>query len=161
MRRLHALLLLAALALGGCATTDGDYSSLPPSARHGAYDRSGEPAGQPPPPVEAVPDLPPDAYADLLDRVRSGYAIEDVQSYAVDREVETYRSRPDFLDRTFKRGSRYLYYIVTELERRPEVTLSARPVGQAVQGAPVAQHDRRVVAVSGDLELPLYVVDRA
>ena len=118
MRRLHALALLAALALGGCATTDGDYSSLPPSARHGAYDRPGEPAGQPPPPVEAVPDLPPGAYTDLLDRVRVGFAIEDVQSYAVDREVETYRSRPDFLDRTFKRGSRYLYYIVTELERR-------------------------------------------
>ena len=118
MRRLHAVALLAALALGGCATTDGDYSSLPPSARHGAYDRPGEPAGQPPPPVEAVPDLPPGAYADLLDRVRVGFAIDDVQSYAVDREVETYRSRPDFLDRTFKRGSRYLYYIVTELERR-------------------------------------------
>ena len=118
MRRLHAVALLAALALGGCATTDGDYSSLPPSARHGAYDRPGEPAGQPPPPVEAVPDLPPGAYTDLLDRVRVGFAIDDVQSYAVDREVETYRSRPDFLDRTFKRGSRYLYYIVTELERR-------------------------------------------
>ena len=119
MRRLHAAVLLAALALGGCATTsDGDYSSLPPSARHGAKDRAGEPAGQPPPPVEAVPDLPPEAYTDLLDRVRSGYAIEDVQSYAVDREVETYRAKPDFLDRTFKRGSRYLYYIVTELERR-------------------------------------------
>ena len=33
-------------------------------------------------------------------------------------DVETYRSRPEFLDRTFKRGSRYLYYIVTELEKR-------------------------------------------
>lgn len=65
-----------------------------------------------------MPDLPPDAYADLLDRVRAGYAIEDVQSYAVDREVENYRTKPDFLDRTFRRGSRYLYYIVTELERR-------------------------------------------
>ena len=36
----------------------------------------------------------------------------------MDREIDTYRSKPDFLDRTFKRGSRYLYFIVTELERR-------------------------------------------
>ena len=120
MRRLHVVAaLLAALALGGCATTsDGDYSSLPRSAIHGAKDRPGEPAGQPPPQLEAVPDLSPEAYTNLLDRVRAGYAIEDVQSYAVDREVATYSSRPDFLDRTFKRGSRYLYYIVAELERR-------------------------------------------
>ena len=119
MRRLHAVALLAALALGGCATTsDGDYSSLPRSAVHGAKDRPGEPAGLPPPQLEAVPDLSPEAYTNLLDRVRAGYAIEDVQSYAVDREVATYSSRPDFLDRTFKRGSRYLYYIVAELERR-------------------------------------------
>ena len=119
MRRLHAVALLAALALGGCATTsDGDYSSLPRSAVHGSKDRPGEPAGVPPPQLEAVPDLSPEAYTNLLDRVRAGYAIEDVQSYAVDREVATYSSRPDFLDRTFKRGSRYLYYIVAELERR-------------------------------------------
>jgi membrane-bound lytic murein transglycosylase D len=36
----------------------------------------------------------------------------------VDRELESYRARPDFLDRTFRRGARYLYYIVAEIERR-------------------------------------------
>ncbi|MFO1395153.1 MAG: LysM peptidoglycan-binding domain-containing protein [Steroidobacteraceae bacterium] len=120
IRRLLMLLpLVAVLALTGCATTsNGEYSSLPPSARHAPKPNAGEPEGQPPPPVEAVPDLPPEAFSDLLDRVRAGYAIQDVQSYAVDREVEGYRTKPDFLDRTFKRGSRYLYYIVTELERR-------------------------------------------
>ena len=41
-----------------------------------------------------------------------------MQHRAVDREVELYRSQPDFLDRTFQRGARYLYYIVTELEKR-------------------------------------------
>ena len=34
------------------------------------------------------------------------------------REVELYRTKADFLDRTFKRGARYLYYIVQELEKR-------------------------------------------
>ena len=54
------------------------------------------------------------------------------------------------------------HFLLTVIaEWRPEVTWGARPVGQAVQGAPVAQHDRGVVAVSGDPELPLHVVDRA
>ena len=64
------------------------------------------------------PHLPPDQYADLLDRVRAGYALPDAQHFAVDREVEGYRAKPDFLDRTFRRGERYLYYIVGEIERR-------------------------------------------
>jgi membrane-bound lytic murein transglycosylase D len=54
----------------------------------------------------------------MLDRIRAGFALPQVQHYAVDREVEWYRSRPDFLDRTFRRGERYLYHIVTEIERR-------------------------------------------
>ena len=65
-----------------------------------------------------VPHLPPEQYSDLLDRIRDGYALPDVAHYAVDREVELYRKNPDFLDRTFKRGARYLYYIVQELEKR-------------------------------------------
>ena len=65
-----------------------------------------------------VPHMPPEQYTDLLDRVRDGYALPDVSHYAVDREVELYRKNPEFLDRTFKRGARYLYYIVQELEKR-------------------------------------------
>jgi membrane-bound lytic murein transglycosylase D len=65
-----------------------------------------------------VPHVPPEQYADLLDRIRDGYALPDVAHAAVDREIELYRKNPDFLDRTFKRGARYLYYIVQELEKR-------------------------------------------
>ncbi len=112
----------AAALLAGCATTDSTYSSLPPAPEHpgpkapmdratvtipGSFSTSRE-----------VPHMPPEQYADLLDRIRDGYALPDVAHYAVDREVELYRKNPDFLDRTFKRGSRYLYYIVQELERR-------------------------------------------
>ena len=68
--------------------------------------------------AQPLQHLPPEQYADILDRIRDGYGLRDVQNFAVDREVESYRSRPDFLDRTFKRGARYLYYIVTELEKR-------------------------------------------
>ena len=117
-----AVLALLGLALAGCSTTPGgDYSSLPPSPKRSGHGGAADPAteqAETPPPLLAVPDLPHDQYADILDRIRSGYALPDVQHYAVDREVEAYRARPDFLDRTFRRGGRYLHYIVTELERR-------------------------------------------
>jgi membrane-bound lytic murein transglycosylase D len=124
MRRLPARLAslaLLGLVLAGCSTTrtGDDYSSLPPSARHPAGQASTErPTSHIPGNLGNFEQLPPDQYADLLDRVRAGYALTDVQHYGIDREVETYREKPDFLDRTFRRGSRYLYFIVTELERR-------------------------------------------
>jgi len=114
-----AALALFGASLAGCATT-GDYSSLPPSAKH-------PPGGAPAAPTTVVipaPQLPgaeklaPAEFADLLDRIRVGYGLPQAQHYAVEREVEWYRSRPDFLDRTFRRGARYLHYIVTEIERR-------------------------------------------
>ncbi|HET9694360.1 MAG TPA: LysM peptidoglycan-binding domain-containing protein, partial [Steroidobacteraceae bacterium] len=115
--------LLGALALAGCATTDSTYSSLPPAPPHPAnraeLDRSTVTIPGPTlAPRSTVAHLPPDQYTDILDRIRDGYRLPDVQHYAVDREVEQYRNRPDFLDRTFKRGARYLYYIVNEIEKR-------------------------------------------
>jgi membrane-bound lytic murein transglycosylase D len=113
---------LAALLLAGCATTDAPYSSLPPAPQHpgpkAPLDRATVTIPGTLPGEREVPHLPPEQYADLLDRIRDGYALPDVAHYAVDREVELYRKNPDFLDRTFKRGARYLYYIVTEIEKR-------------------------------------------
>jgi membrane-bound lytic murein transglycosylase D len=118
--RLACPLLLALMVLAGCATTDSTYSSLPPSPQHSSdrplLDR--ETVTIPGLPVASVPHLPPEQYTDLLDRIRDGYALPDVQHPAVEREVELYRSRPEFLDRVFKRGERYLYHIVGEIEKR-------------------------------------------
>ena len=117
-------IVLLGLLLAGCSTTgDGpEYSSLPTSPRlpEHAVTTLGDPAvtaGAPQLPgadATPVPERPPD----LLDRIRAGYALPDAQHYAVDRELEWYRARPDFLDRTFRRGSRYLHHIVVEIERR-------------------------------------------
>ena len=112
----------AAVLLAGCATTDSTYSSLPPAPEHpgpkAPMDRATVTIPGSFSTAREVPHMPPEQYADLLDRIRDGYALPDVAHYAVDREVELYRKNPDFLDRTFKRGARYLYYIVQEIERR-------------------------------------------
>ena len=112
----------ATVLLAGCATTDSTYSSLPPAPEHpgpkAPMDRATVTIPGSFSTAREVPHMPPEQYADLLDRIRDGYALPDVAHYAVDREVELYRKNPDFLDRTFKRGARYLYYIVQEIERR-------------------------------------------
>ena len=116
-----AALALLGLALAGCSTTgDSPYSSLPPSPPYTPGGPAVVPSGSIPnmldPDVGA--EAPPGQHADLLDRIRAGYALPDTQHYSIDREVEWYRTRPDFLARTFGRGSRYLYHIVNEIERR-------------------------------------------
>ena len=118
MRRVRATalgLLAAASLLAGCATTRNDDSSLPPAPPHPQTAAIPAPA-DPAPPTD--PGAAPGAYADLLDRIRAGYALTDVQHAAVDRELALYRSQPELLDRTFRRGARYLHYIVTEIEKR-------------------------------------------
>src|SRR5262245_37164481 len=103
-------LLAAASLLGGCATTHTEYSSLPPAPQHSPTVAP----GPVPSPVPATdPGADPGSYVDLLDRIRAGYALTDVQHPAVDRELALYRAQPDLLDRTFRRGARYLHYIVT------------------------------------------------
>jgi membrane-bound lytic murein transglycosylase D len=119
------LLVLFGLAIAGCSTTpQSDYSSLPPTPQHSAnHDIAGQEAvtlshGAGALARHAGAPVPPELHEDLFDRIRAGYALPDAQHYAVDREVAKYCSNPEFLDRTFRRGARYLYYIVNEIERR-------------------------------------------
>jgi len=66
---------------------------------------------------------------DLLDRIRSGFALKDVVDDRVAREEAWYAGHPDYMDRTFRRGERYLYYIVSELEaRKMPLELALLPV---------------------------------
>jgi membrane-bound lytic murein transglycosylase D len=56
--------------------------------------------------------------ADLFDRIRKGFTIADVDHEWIDREENWFAKHPTYLDRTFKRGERYMYHIVKELEAR-------------------------------------------
>ena len=58
---------------------------------------------------------PPD---DLWQHVRNGFGMADLNSPLVARQQAWYLNRPDTLKRIFERSRRYLYHIVTELEKR-------------------------------------------
>ncbi|HKT73003.1 MAG TPA: LysM peptidoglycan-binding domain-containing protein [Steroidobacteraceae bacterium] len=76
----------------------------------------GEPVTVEPPTQMA--GLMPSQYADLFDRMRAGFTLEEVNQRAVDQELNWFASHPDYLERAFGRAELYLYHIVTELEGR-------------------------------------------
>lgn len=55
---------------------------------------------------------------DLWDRVRNGYAIPDLENQLVTNQLAWYSTRTEYILRTVQRGSRYLYHVVEELEKR-------------------------------------------
>ena len=55
---------------------------------------------------------------DLWERVRAGYAIPDLDNKLVNNQITWYSTRTDYILRTVQRGSRYLYHVVEELEKR-------------------------------------------
>lgn len=55
---------------------------------------------------------------DLWARIRNGFAMPELDSPLVAEKERFYLSRPDYLQRMFSRGSRYLHHIVEEIEKR-------------------------------------------
>jgi membrane-bound lytic murein transglycosylase D len=62
-----------------------------------------------------VSSTPP---SDLWDRIRSGFAMNDLDDELVGKWEKYYADRPDYVARIVDRSSKYMFYIVTELERR-------------------------------------------
>jgi membrane-bound lytic murein transglycosylase D len=116
----HALLIVTLGALGACATRQPVKPQSPA--------RIVAPAPQPPPPpppaapataaATAPQSLAPAQYADLFDRIRAGFVLPDPDEAAIDQQLNWYASNPDYLQRAFGRADMYLYYIVTQLEKR-------------------------------------------
>ncbi|QBC44165.1 lytic transglycosylase [Iodobacter fluviatilis] len=57
-------------------------------------------------------------YADLWERVRTGFTIPELEHQLVKKWENYYASRPEYLNRIIKRGTPYLYYVVNEVEKR-------------------------------------------
>ncbi len=78
-----------------------------------------------PAPVLAVTSRPvvkssEDAFreTDVWNRIRSGYAIPDLNNSLVAKHANWYAERPDHMARTSARASLYLFHVVQELEKR-------------------------------------------
>lgn len=55
---------------------------------------------------------------DIWDRIRRGFAMQDLEGTLVDDRTQWYAQRPEYMERMVGRSSRYLYHIVEELEQR-------------------------------------------
>ena len=146
--RLHRLgAWVLALALAGCATAPGSalntspdvtaaaavQAAAPPASAAGAAPvaastatpETSQPGGQPY--LFAIDPLRPSviieaddvvARTDLWVRVRAGFAVPDLDNPLVLKWQQWYASRPDYVQRMTERGSRYLFYVVEEIDKR-------------------------------------------
>ena len=55
---------------------------------------------------------------DLWQRIRSGFAMSDLDSPLIARHEQWYANRPGYVARMTERSQRYLYFIVEEVEKR-------------------------------------------
>ncbi|MEY3863413.1 MAG: hypothetical protein RL183_298 [Pseudomonadota bacterium] len=112
-------IVMVASVLSACATIGEDWSdsnSNKQTAKNGKYSKSGKaPRVNIDKDSVGALDAP---YNDLWDRIRDGFELEDSNSPLVIKHVRWYADRPDYVDRMMSRSSRYLFYIVEEVERR-------------------------------------------
>ncbi len=142
-RVLAAALIATAFAFSGCSTTGGTHSVEPASVpAQSAPTHTATPAETAAAEAEqqlahaaeqSQPAAPgttaPEEHEDLFDRIRAGFAMEDVEDSSIDQQLAWYTTHPQYLERTFTRGERYLYHIVTELEaRKMPLELALLPV---------------------------------
>jgi membrane-bound lytic murein transglycosylase D len=106
------------------ASTDKSLPDSNPSPAAGA-DTAAAPDDSNPSGVDsaALPGPPADSVVtvrqpDLLERVRAGFTLDDVDEPAIDAQANWFANHPDFLERTFGRSELWLYYIVGQLEQR-------------------------------------------
>lgn len=72
--------------------------------------------------ADGIPDAPPltltSAPTDLWERIRAGFALEELDTPLVQEHEAWYANRPDYVGRMVERSQRYLYHIVEEVEKR-------------------------------------------
>ena len=148
MRQALSFVAVLAALLSGCATTTSNPESNTPSAGPSssagmpppladlspaqAPDRKGAPlaalasgqAASAPVPVDPLDaDQPVDtqsaaAQEDLWLRIRAGFGMPDLDNDLVHKQEQFYASKPDYIQRMVDRGSRYLYHVVSEIQKR-------------------------------------------
>ncbi|MBI3044578.1 MAG: transglycosylase SLT domain-containing protein [Betaproteobacteria bacterium] len=119
----HLLAGLAAALLAACAQVpQNDAETLaqteaPTVAAAPAPQEAKAPSAEPAPAPAAAAE-PPAPPTDVWERVRGGFQLANLENPLV-RDWETwYSTRPDYVARMVERGSRFLYHVVEEVERR-------------------------------------------
>ena len=125
----HSLLICASLLLGACAhqpkaAPERDHIVIPvaptPPETTTAPDAANKAAG--PMPSLTMPQEwqhhNGEDYDDLFDRMRAGFALDEVQEPAINQQLAWFEHNPDYLERVFQRGQRYMYHVITEVEAR-------------------------------------------
>ncbi|MFL1453685.1 LysM peptidoglycan-binding domain-containing protein [Marinobacter sp. GN3S48] len=95
------------------ARTELDEAIAPElkAAAEGARDKLDAPREQ--------ADKDADTTTDLWHRLRAGFELDhDVTDPRVKNQLDWYRKHPSYIRRVVERGSRYLHYIVSEIEKR-------------------------------------------
>ncbi len=165
-------LLAGLLVVAGCASVAPPAAEAPVSAAPPPVPiAASAPASSAPPPVaapEAVPAAaqpapapkhvdplaalpaptgrppqPADPVSSLWDRIRAGFAMPPLRSPLVAEKERFYLERPDYLQRMFSRGSRYLFHIVEEIEKRGLPTeLALLPFVESAMNPTALSHAR-------------------
>jgi membrane-bound lytic murein transglycosylase D len=108
--RYAAILLIAALS--GCAST-GDWSSDTPTRQDPRASKAKR--------VNLKDQSVSDVYApssNLWIRIRNGFQMEPMNTPLEIEQVRWLSARPDYVNRSMARSSRYLFYIVQEVNTR-------------------------------------------
>jgi membrane-bound lytic murein transglycosylase D len=120
-------LAFATLVAACAGTPTGPVSSLPDAViRNVPAEQAARDYVEPPPlpvPMLETPlddELPPTPvlYANVIDRIRIGSRLPEVDNGWVRAELNWYASNGDYLERVFARAQRYLYFIANEVEAR-------------------------------------------
>jgi len=62
--------------------------------------------------------LPEPLTTDLWDRIRLGYQLHPTMNKRVEQQLKWYAKHPEYMNRVAKRGERYMYHIVEQVEAR-------------------------------------------
>src|ERR1700722_7821691 len=109
-----ALLVSSTLAAAGCAHAPVQAPvSVSPVVEAAPLVEAPE-SNEPQPTVQPLAT----GYADLFDRVRAGFKLEDVAEQAIDSQLLWFANHPDYLERSFQRSELYLYDIASQIEAR-------------------------------------------
>ena len=111
--------IVAAAAQAASAAAAAQPPKPPASSASGADDGAAVAAPIDPLRPEEKVDLGAStATIDLWDRLRRGFGMPDIDTPLVQNREQWYATRPDYVQRMTTRGSRYLFHIVEEVERR-------------------------------------------